>query len=146
VIPTSLGILAFERAVRRGANDGELRDRIAAGKKFLLGRMCADGGWNHGSSRALGRDGDSYPEATGIALLALNGERSSQLERGKAAARKHLTQCRTAEGIAWLRMGLAAQGEKPDAATALVGSDRIRTNMDAALTLLAASERNPLLS
>ena len=71
VIPTSLGILAFERALTRGENS-RLRDRVNAGREFLFGRMCADGGWNHGSNRALGRDGDSYPETTGIALAALH--------------------------------------------------------------------------
>jgi hypothetical protein len=143
VIPTSLGILAFERALRHGmGHPDQLEARVRAGKRFLLGRMCADGGWNHGSNRALGRDGDSYPETTGIALLALKGEpASAQIERAKAAARKHLAVCRTAEGIAWLRMGLAAHGERPAA-----GFDPVcRTNMDAALTVLAGAERNPLL-
>ncbi len=141
VIPTSLGILAFERALRHGADDGWLRDRVQSGKKFLAGRMCADGGWNHGSSRALGRDGDSYPETTGIALLALNGDRGPQIERAKAAARKHLANCRTAEGIAWLRLGLAAHGEKAAAPVESV----FRTNMDAALMSLADAPRNLLL-
>jgi hypothetical protein len=143
VIPTSLGILAFERALRRGdAKRGELEDRVQAGKKFLLGRMCVDGGWNHGSNKALGRDGDSYPETTGIALLALNGERSAQMERAKAAGRKHLANCRAAEGIAWLRMGLAAHGESLAAPVDAVK----RTNMDEALTILANAPRNPFLA
>jgi hypothetical protein len=149
VIPTSLGILAFERALRRSTVEpGELQERIQAGRKFLLAHMCADGGWNHGSNRALGRDGDSYPETTGIALLALNGvagssQVSAQLGRAKATARKHLASCRTAEGIAWLRMGLAAHGE-----TVLPASDDPlrRTNMDEALMTLARAQRNPLLA
>ena len=33
------------------------------------------------------------------------------IERAKETARRHLTSCRTAEGCAWLRMGLAAHGE-----------------------------------
>ena len=144
VIPTSLGILAFERALRRGASDrNELQDRIDQGKKFLLARQCEDGGWNYGSIHALGRDGDSYPETTGIALLALNGvPRSSQLEKAKAAARRHFSGCRTAEGIAWLRMGMAAQGETIASAVEPVR----RTNMDDALMALAAAPRNPLLA
>ena len=144
VIPTSLGILAFERALRRSdASRDELQQRVDDGKKFLLSRMCADGGWNHGSNKALGRDGDSYPETTGIALLALNGERSSaQLERARAAARKHLADCRMAEGIAWLRMGLAAHGEN----SVTVAEPVCRTNLDAALMTLAGVGKNPLLS
>jgi len=144
VIPTSLGILAFERALRRSpAGQDELQERVQAGKKFLLNRMCADGGWNHGANKALGRDGDSYPETTGIALLALHAERSSpQIERARAAARKHLATCRTSEGIAWLRMGLAAHGENPVAAFEPIQ----RTNLDAALMALASAARNPLLA
>jgi len=148
VIPTSLGILAFERAIRRqDPETDELQKRVQEGKRFLLGRMCADGGWNHGSSRALGRDGDSYPETTGIALLALSGgvvsaRDASQMERAKAAAHRHLANCRTAEGIAWLRMGLAAHGENAAGAVEPVR----RTNMDEALMTLAGAERNPLLA
>jgi hypothetical protein len=142
VIPTSFGILAFERALRAGGAERDaLQDRVASGRKFLLEHMCADGGWNHGGNRALGRDGDSYPETTGVALLALSGEKSPQIERAKTAARKHLAACRTAEGIAWLRMGLAAHGENPGQ-----GIDPVRrTNMDDALLALASASRNPLL-
>jgi squalene cyclase len=142
VIPTSLGILAFEKALRRDKSAGELQERIEAGKKFLLEHMCADGGWNHGSNRALGRDGDSYPETTGIALLALNGVASPQIERAKAMARKHLASCRAAEGIAWLSMGLAAHGET----VVPTAEPQCRTNMDEALMTLARAQRNPLLT
>src|SRR5580658_9093098 len=111
VIPTSIAILAFERALTHGENR-RLRDRVNSGREFLFGRMCADGGWNHGSNRALGRDGDSYPETTGIALAALRGApEREKIARAKEAARRHLATCRTAEGIAWLRIGLAAHGE-----------------------------------
>jgi hypothetical protein len=150
VIPTSLGIMAFERALAQGHNDA-LSDRVAAGRDFLLSRQCADGGWNHGSNQALGRDGDSYPETTGIALLALGGAARStnltakdraRIESGKAAARKHLALCRAAEGIAWLRMGLAAHGESVRSPFQPV----CRTNMDEALTALADARVNPLTS
>ena len=112
VIPTSFGILAFERFLATNGDDRALRERIAGAREFLFARQCADGGWNHGSNRALGRDGDSYPETTGIALAALcRAPKSAQIERARTAARRHLTLCRTAEGSAWLRMGLAAHGE-----------------------------------
>jgi hypothetical protein len=142
VIPTSLGILAFQRALRRSDKDRDrLQYRVQEGKKFLLGRQCADGGWNHGSQKALGRDGDSYPETTGIALLALAGEKSARMERAKVMARKHLASCKTAEGIAWLRMGLAAQGET---AIASFSDPVCRTTMDEALMALASAPVNPL--
>lgn len=140
VIPTSFGILAFERALANGG-DRALRERIADGTEFLFGRQCADGGWNHGSNRALGRDGDSYPETTGIALAALrHAPASERIDRAKAAARRHLTTCHTAEGIAWLRMGLAAHGEIVHAPV----QPTPRTTLDEALTALASAGKNPL--
>jgi hypothetical protein len=147
VIPTALGVLAFERALLHG-KDTELSERVRAGREYLFARMCADGGWNHGSNQALGIDGESYPETTGIALLALNGKSFGEppravLARAKAAARKHLETCQTAEGIAWLRMGLAAHGESVSPARF---QPVCRTNTDEALMALAAAERNPLLT
>ena len=141
-IPTSLGILAFERALARHENS-MLRDRVEWGGEFLFYRQCADGGWNHGSNQALGRDGDSYPETTGIALMALHGASASErLERARAAARRHLAACRSAEGIAWLRMGLQAHGEN-----AVSGFEPVaRTTQDAALLAIASAAPNPLLS
>jgi hypothetical protein len=132
VIPTSLGIMAFERALEH-RSDSALTERIGEGREYLLSRMCADGGWNHGSSQALGRDGDSYPETTGIALAALKGlPATAHVEKAKAAARRHLATCVTAEGIAWLRIGLAAHGEKTSAPLQPV----CRTTLDEALTRL----------
>jgi squalene cyclase len=140
VTPTSFGTLAFSRALRLG-RDRAVEDRIDAAREFLLSHMCADGGWNHGSNRALGRDGDSYPETTGIALLALNGLASAQIERAREAARRHLRSCRSAEGVAWLRMALAAHGERPAA-----GAEPVcRTVVDEALMAIASAPRNPLL-
>ena len=45
VIPTSLGILAFERALRRGGTERDELERAGGGraKTFLLSHMCADG-------------------------------------------------------------------------------------------------------
>lgn len=135
VVPTSLSVLAFERALKR-RDDSRLRERIEAGREYLFTHMCSDGGWNYGSNRALGRDGESYPETTGVALLALprNG-RAAEMARAKAAARKHFAACRTAEGLAWLRMGLAAQGE-----TVVPRKEPVlRTNLDRALYEIAST-------
>lgn len=140
--PTTMGILAFAKALRRG-EDRELRRRVDSAREFLLGRQCADGGWNHGSARALGRDGDSYPESTGLTLLAFAGTgHSAGVDRAIAAAHRHLSTCRTAEGTSWLRMGLAAHGEP----VKLDFTPVYRTNLDAALLALAEAEKNPLLS
>ena len=138
VIPTALGVLAFERVLKTNESKA-VRERVRTGRAFLMNRICADGGWNHGSNKALGRDGDSYPETTGIALMALRGVAGTAQ---MTAARKHLASCKTAEGSAWLRMGLAAQGEIATVAEA----PAVRTVTDRALLALAAATRNPLLS
>ena len=118
--------------------DSELSDRIASGKRFLQQHVCADGGWNYGGNRALGQDFDSYPETTGIALLALRG---AKIDRSIEKAKAQIANCRSAEGLAWLRMGLAAHGVNVNTE---IEPPR-RTIADNALWELASASRNPLL-
>ncbi len=145
VIPTSYGIMAFERALAR-EESSRYRGRLNFAREFLVRHMCADGGWNHGSSQALGHYTDSYPETTGIGLAALrpgaDGKYKDAIERAKTAARRHFETCRTAEGVAWLRIGLAAHGEIAPPRPGMIP----RTTVDAALTVIASAPRNPLLS
>lgn len=146
VTPTALTVLALEKASRRKP-DPRWRARVEAGRKYLLSRMCRDGGWNYGSTRALGFDFNSYPETTGLALLALAGSGGPKLDRSLNRARQHLEACRSAEGRSWLEMALLAHGWTPVAAPP--HSPTVRNVMDAALVLLAqaaAQGRNAFLS
>ena len=110
--PTSIAILALEKENRRKPSRG-IQRRIAAGREFLLDRACDEGGWNHGSSKPLGYPAEPYPETTGLALAALRGVRSPRVERGIAVAKQFLSECRSADALNWLRLGLRAHGELP---------------------------------
>ncbi|MCU1326829.1 MAG: hypothetical protein JWN34_2199 [Bryobacterales bacterium] len=126
VTPTAMALLALSK--HPGA-----AERCLDGEEFLRARMCADSGWNHGSARALNIEADSYPETTGIALLALPRSKSGQLQPSFRTALRHLGTCRSAEGNAWLRLGLHAHG------VPVPGSPPVRCHdtRDIALQLLA---------
>lgn len=143
LVPTAVTLLALRKVIARQP-DARISERIRDGERFLLVRRCADGGWNHGASRALGFQSFSYPETTGLALLALSGTRAPDLARSLEMARRHLERCRSWEGIAWLDMGLRAHGRPP----ATLPQAPVRTVMDMALRVLAqraAAGANPLL-
>lgn len=110
--PTSLAILALEQEHRRRASS-EVASRITAGRNFLLRRVCAGGGWNHGSVRALGYESQPYPETTGVALTALRGVKTPEVMQSLQLAREFLKQCRSADAYNWLRLGLLAHGALP---------------------------------
>jgi hypothetical protein len=110
--PTAVAIMALEKENRRRPLLG-IRERVEAGRKFLLLRACQNGGWNHGSVRPLGYESKPYPETTGMALAALRGVRAPAVGRSIAVARQFLEDCRSADAQNWLRIGLAAHGELP---------------------------------
>jgi hypothetical protein len=110
--PTSLAVLALDKEYRRRPSPA-IWERIDCGRRFLLSRICREGGWNHGSVRALGSESRPYPETTGLALAALRGVRSPETERGLAVARRFLAECRSADALNWLRLGLRAHGQLP---------------------------------
>jgi hypothetical protein len=141
--PTSIAILALRRAALPGASVA-ISERIQQGRQFLLVRMCSEGGWNHGSARALGYEAHPYPETTGMALAALGGTKSPEVTRGLIAARQFLAQCRSADALNWLRLGLMAHGQLPEDYCAPAVT--YRTTPETALGLLVARKDNPLLS
>ena len=112
VAPTALTLLALER-FNRSAGDLQIQKRLDDGRSFLLARRCRDGGWNHGSTHALGYDSDSYPETTGLALLALHHVASSELGVALELAERHLRESQSLEATSWLSLGLLAHGRTP---------------------------------
>jgi hypothetical protein len=136
VTPTCLGILALKKCYWRQPSS-DLRERIDKAQSFLLSRRCADGGWNHGSQRALGYDLDSYPETTGQALLALAGTDPARLQDSFRLAQRFFREHRSAGGAAWLRLGLLAYQQVP--AGAPLFNKPCRTVVDSALTVIASA-------
>lgn len=112
VTPTSLAILALQKECRRAAG-AEWEARIEAGRQFLLNRTCDQGGWNHGSVRALGYPSEAYPETTGLALAALRGVDSPKVGTGLNLAERFLSESNSADELNWLRLGLLAHGRLP---------------------------------
>lgn len=140
VTPTALTILALRKhraqIAKAGVADTLLNRRIEEGQRFLLAHACDGGGWNHGGAHALGYQASAYPETTGIALLALRDTESPVKEAGLRAAEKFLPACRSAEGIAWLNLGLRANGRRLDAF--VPGRAEPRTVVDLALFAMLA--------
>jgi hypothetical protein len=110
--PTSIAILALEKQ-NRLKSSSEIRKRIDEGQRFLLTRMCQEGGWNHGSVRALGYESRPYPETTGMGLTALRGVGVPKVDLAVNVARGFLTDCHSADALNWLRLGLMAHGKMP---------------------------------
>jgi hypothetical protein len=135
--PTSLAILALEKENRRTPR-ADLRRRVEEGRKFLIRRMCQDGGWNHGAVRALGYESQPYPETTGQALLALRGVRSAEVGKALTVARRFLAECRSADALNWLRLGLLAHDELP-AGYCVPAGVASRTLPDASLDMLVGA-------
>jgi len=145
VTPTALSMLALRKA-GRDAHSAQILPRLQMGAAYLLHHACSDGGWNYGAARALDYDAHSYPETTGVALLALSRQDSPAIRKACGWARAQLPGCRTSEGESWLRLGLLAHGQLPPNTPPPVRSPR--TVQHAALALLAtaaAGGRNAFL-
>jgi hypothetical protein len=112
VAPTALAVLALDKEYRR-TRSHRVAGRLESGRRFLLSRTCAEGGWNHGGIRDLGYPAHAYPEVTGMALAALRGTSSPKLERALDVARSLLAGCCSADAINWLRLGLTAHQALP---------------------------------
>jgi len=107
VTPTATSILALSRF-----DNASFASQIEQGRGFLLSRRCRDGGWNHGGSSFRSENATSYPETTGLALLALAGIPPGQLTAAFRLSDDFLKNPGSVEGLSWLQMGLVAQGRK----------------------------------
>jgi hypothetical protein len=135
--PTSLAIIALERENSRNPQ-ADVQRRVEQGRGFLMRRMCHEGGWNHGSVRALGYESHAYPETTGQALAALRGMRNPEVQKALNVARQFLTDCHSADALNWLRLGLLAHGALPEGYSVPPGVTS-RTLTDGSLDMLVGA-------
>ena len=108
VTPTALTTLALEKQNRRSTNK-DVRERIAQGRAFcwpVVARMEV-GTTARPRRSAMIR---SYPETTGIALLALHDVRNTATATAEDLTQKPLATCRSLEGACWLTLALWARG------------------------------------
>jgi hypothetical protein len=133
--PTAIAVLALDRQNRRRP-DPALHSRIQSARDFLLTHRCPDGGWNHGSAKALGIDAVSYPETTGTVLLAVAGLDPNAIGRSIQCAETWWNNCPSSAAASWLMLGLRAVGRaKPGPPAAF----QPRTIPDAALQVIASA-------
>lgn len=142
VQPTTMMTLALVHAIRFGYTDPNLAAQVERARRFLLARRCPDGGWNHGGLQFRTPDPTSYPEVTGLALLAFDPG-DPRVGRTISLAGKMAADPMSSEAQSWLRMALIRHNaEQPR--TSLLPP---RTNRDLALQILSQSGRdNPLIA
>lgn len=109
--PTGLAVMALE-AAGRGDNP-----RVAVGRRLIMDRQIAGGGWNYGNTTVFGRELRPMPKTTGLALTCLAG----QVDRGKVEkslsyAGAEAKRTRTPLSLGWLILGLSAWGSRPQGA------------------------------
>lgn len=144
VAPTAMSILALSAFVHTDPQE-KLASHIQNAQQYLLSRRCRDGGWNHGGSPYRSENANSYPETTGLALLALYHQPALELNVSLNCARSLLRCPGSIEALSSLQLGLMRHGiDVVDIKTAL----ECRTTRDVSLRLLALtarSETNKLL-
>jgi hypothetical protein len=138
VIPTSLSVVALEEAGRIWKTS-QFSATVRQSQEYLLSRRCPDGGWNHGGSNTRSESAGSYPETTGVALMALSSAPPEQLTAPLALGEALLKNPESLEGLSWLQMGLLANRKiAPDPTSIRL---QPRNAREAALRMLALAAR-----
>jgi hypothetical protein len=101
VVPTCITMLALQRGLRL-RHDPVYQQRLESARKFLMAKRLPDGGWNHGGFFALDEKATSYPENTGLALLALAGGSDKTMDATFRKAESLALEVSSAEGYGWL--------------------------------------------
>jgi hypothetical protein len=144
VIPTSLAICALSRQ-SRGKYGSAAQTRIDEARRFLLSRRCPDHGWNHGGLFRPGEIPESYPETTGIALLALSGTGQPDIEPSIQCGEHHARDPKSSEGANWLRLGLLTSGRNPGPPSTIYRDWTVSQTALGIITKAAEAGHNPFI-
>lgn len=140
IAPSVTSVLALSRvAYATSPGSQALRDAIRRAQQYILSRKCRDGGWNHGGSFFRSEDAESYPEMTGMALLALKGIPPPQLEAPLKLVEHFLSHVQSLEAVCWLQLALICHGRSVPTPLDVLPC---RTNRDLCLRLLALAGRS----
>jgi hypothetical protein len=138
IAPTVMSVLALMRAPRfaspQQVDYKRLNPAIRLAQQYILSRTCNDGGWNHGGSAFRSENAESYPEMTGMALLALQNMPLDDLRKPLERAEAFLAHPQPAEALSWLQLALIRHQRPVDISKA---SPVCRNNRDICLRLLA---------
>jgi hypothetical protein len=109
VEPTALHVLAL-----RSVNHGD-HPRVRDGVAMLIDRQLPGGGCNYGNTYVLGQLLVPHVQPTGVALLALAGERdpSGRIAKSLAWLGRSIGPVTTATSLAWAVLSLAAHNQHP---------------------------------
>ncbi len=138
VTPTALTAVSLAIAARKKKDHKEFQQLAKRCCSYLLSRRCVDEGWNHGGSKTRSEDATSYPETTGVALLALRVAAIEQPAAAVQLARKFASNPGSVEGLSWIQLALQDSSETVSDPPIV---PKPRTNRDCALRLIALSAR-----
>lgn len=145
--PTALHVLALK------ATGQQQHERTREAITLLLDRQLPSGGCNYGNTTVLGQMLRSHVEPSGLALLALAGEKDprGRIATSLAWLEQALNERTTPVSLAWGLLGLAAHGVRPSQASEWLAAAhqrvqaRDRSPHKLALLALAAAEKNAFL-
>ena len=109
VVPTSMALIALERAKKQGLIHGsELRNRLSLGAEMLLDRACPGGGWNAGNAVVYGVPLRPHIDATALSLAALRFHYHLPIVQSSLTWMLSRIDCPSAYSLAWVILAAAA--------------------------------------
>jgi hypothetical protein len=127
VVPTSMVLIALERAKRRGLIRGsELEKRLRLGAEMLLDRACPGGGWNAGNAVVYSVPLRPHIDTTALALAALRLHYDLPIVRSSLSWMLDHIDCHSAYSLASLIVSAVAYREVRSDVSSAVGVARDR--------------------